>query len=162
MSADGSNLANLTNHPARDSNPAWSPVIADTGNVATPLLGIVEVVPPVFTPNGDKVNDEISVRIRAEGVQRSWVKVYDLAGHCVRDLPMESMPPSGERRGGWDGRSDAGSLLPPGVYLICIHFVNARNQDKEIMRLVVRQLNSFTLDAALSLSAEGSEVKKLN
>ena len=97
-------------------------VAADLRNEA--LLGAVEVVPRVFTPNDDGINDETRLKVTVFQVQRRHrivVSVHDLAGHRVRDLSLETEHPSGMHQMVWDGRDDSGHLMPPGTYLLRVH-----------------------------------------
>jgi len=97
-------------------------VVAELGDV--PLLGAVDVEPATITPNGDGVNDEASVRVtvyHVEGRHRLGVGVFDLSGRRVRDISLDSEHPSGEHSVVWDGRDDAGQVLPPGMYIVRVH-----------------------------------------
>lgn len=79
------------------------------------------VEPAVLTPNGDGVNDEVALRflvVLVEGSQRVEATVYDLQGRLVRQLAEQRDFASGIYEMGWDGRSEKGTLVPPGVYVI--------------------------------------------
>jgi len=85
----------------------------------TDLLGEVAVEPAVFTPNGDGINDEATIRLSVfhlEGAKRLSVELFDLTGRRVRDLSELRARPSGEYRILWDGRDGGGVLVPPGIY----------------------------------------------
>ena len=71
----------------------------------------------IFTPNGDGVNDELTlsfVLLKADSVE-PHIQILDMAGRVVARLSGESTGPS--RRFVWDGRSEAGQPVAPGVYL---------------------------------------------
>jgi len=90
----------------------------------TRLLADVAVVPAAFTPNGDGMNDETTIRLSVfhlEGDKALHVEIYDLVGHRVRDLSVQRARPSGEHGIRWDGRDDGGNLLPPGIYAVRVH-----------------------------------------
>ena len=87
----------------------------------TRLLEQVAVVPPVFTPNSDGINDVAGIELSVfhlEGAVDLQVEVYDLSGRRVRDLSTATSYPSGERRIEWDGRDEDGVRVPPGIYLV--------------------------------------------
>ena len=91
----------------------------------TRLLEQVAVVPPVFTPNGDGINDVAGIELSVfhlEGAVDLQVAVYDLSGRRVRDLSTATSYPSGERRIEWDGRDEDGVRVPPGIYLARVGF----------------------------------------
>ncbi len=71
----------------------------------------------IFTPNGDGVNDELTlsfVLLKADSVE-PHIQILDMAGRVVARLSGESTGPS--RRFVWDGRNEAGQPVAPGVYL---------------------------------------------
>jgi len=91
----------------------------------TRLLEDVEVVPSVFTPNGDGINDCTGIELaifHLEGIKELRVEIYDLSGRRVRDLSMGTAHPSGERRVKWDGRDEQGAMVPPGIYVARVGF----------------------------------------
>ena len=96
------------------------------------LLRKVEVVPKVFTPNGDAVNDVAHVRfvvVKLETAQEPEVAIYDLAGTRVRVLDRVGEDFE------WDGRGAGGELAPPGVY-ICRIKLEADIGDRTAYRTV--------------------------
>ncbi|MBI2504095.1 MAG: gliding motility-associated C-terminal domain-containing protein [Candidatus Latescibacteria bacterium] len=91
--------------------------------VKTPLGGQflvdVEIFPNPFTPNGDGINEEltISYKLREVAVEQPvTLAIYDLSGALVRELPPRRTK-SGVFRYIWDGRGAEGQLVPPGIYL---------------------------------------------
>ncbi len=84
------------------------------------ILASLEVTPAVCTPNGDGANDAVTLvctllhLLEASPLE---VSVFDLAGRCVRHLPV---PParSGRVAVQWDGCADNGGRVPPGLYLV--------------------------------------------
>ncbi|NKB67600.1 MAG: hypothetical protein GKR89_11095 [Candidatus Latescibacteria bacterium] len=98
-------------------------VVADLQGAS--LLHGVEVVPPVFTPNGDGVNDVAQIQFsifRLKGARRLNVEIRDLQGRPVRDLSIVRTHPSGLHRVAWDGRDQRGGLVAPGMYLARVSF----------------------------------------
>jgi len=88
------------------------------------MIDNVRLVPPVITPNGDGINDVLTVyftvgRIQAERPVR--LTIYDLSGKKVRHM-VEQRPkyPLGKYAMEWDGRDEEGRLVPPGGYLVAI------------------------------------------
>ncbi len=84
------------------------------------LLDLVAVVPNPFTPNGDGINDEAAVQYSLLSVsadRRVNIDIYDLSGRRVRSLHdgLESNGRFEDKL--WDGRSDGGKLVPPGIYI---------------------------------------------
>ena len=83
------------------------------------VLGEVEVGSGAFTPQGDGVNDLLSIhytlfRLR-EGSQVR-VGVYALDGRRVWSAPM-GLQYAGRHEIRWDGRDDTGRTVVPGLYL---------------------------------------------
>jgi flagellar hook assembly protein FlgD len=98
------------------------------------LLDKVEIVPAVFTPNGDQINDiaRLNYTLLSVDVPRLLqIAVYDLSGQLVRlihDAP--------ERNGryedkAWDGRNAQGQLVPPGLYIIRLAIEGDAQQDQQ-------------------------------
>ena len=98
-------------------------VVADVENF--PLLDRVHSLPQVFTPNGDGINDQAEIHFtiyRLIRGRRIEVGIYDLSGRKVRELSLHRENPSGDHSVIWNGRDDAGTLVRPGTYLVCVAF----------------------------------------
>ncbi len=114
-----------TGHPDSDVQPLGTPRAGNL-SVEVPIVGNllinVQALPAVFTPNGDGVNDRAAIRYDITNIARPSpveVRVFDLGGRVVRHL-YAAAELSGRFARGWDGRNDAGSLVPPGTYLYSV------------------------------------------
>ncbi len=103
-----------------------------------PLIQDVALA-PVFTPNGDGVNDELPVRFALLKVLEERpleVEFFDLGGRLVgRGQSAAASPKAGYNTFTWDGRDPGGRLVPPGIYL-CRIKVEADAEDSQFMGLV--------------------------
>ena len=97
--------------------------VGDGLSVRTPtgggLLQRLDITPPVFTPNGDGVNDEAVLSFDLRDLTEARpveVRILALDGRLVRRLP-EASTASGHFIHRWDGLDETGRLAPPGVYL---------------------------------------------
>ena len=91
----------------------------------TPLLLHLDADPDPFTPNGDGTNDETELlctilKLFAPGSVR--VDVYDLDGRLIRHV-YEGAEGDGRHGHRWDGRSDDGEVVPPGIYVYRVELV---------------------------------------
>jgi flagellar hook assembly protein FlgD len=85
-------------------------------------LSNVEVHPPIFTPQGDGVNDLVQLSYNLLSIQTGVeveVAVYSLNGERQRQL-FSNPQDAGPHRLMWDGRDETGHLLVPGIYLVHI------------------------------------------
>lgn len=91
----------------------------------------VDVTPRVLTPNGDGVNDVMTLAyeiLEITGTASVQVAVFDLAGRRVRRL-QDAFEGIGRHEIAWDGRDDTLRLLPPGVYLGRVSLAADRQSD---------------------------------
>ena len=112
-------------------------VVADLGKAR---LLEVAVAPAGLTPNGDGINDEVSIEVTVyaiEGSKRLRVEIFDLGGRRLRDLSLERLHPSGRHHIRWDGRDEGERLVPPGIYVVRVGFAtDAGRGGTEVVRLV--------------------------
>ena len=111
-------------------------VVADLSG--SPLVGGLALVPPVFTPNGDGINDQAGIEFSVfhlEGSELLRVEVFTLAGARVRDLSQVRQAPSGQYHFEWDGRDAAGRLASPGIYLVRLQ-VEGQAESRTLVRSV--------------------------
>jgi flagellar hook assembly protein FlgD len=93
----------------------------------------------IFTPNGDGINDELSVRfvlLKVLEERPLGVEFYDLRGRLVGQAESTATSgKAGDQTFTWDGRDLGGQVVPPGIYL-CRIKVEADDQDIKLTRLV--------------------------
>ena len=89
------------------------------------VLRSFELSSAVLTPNGDGVNDVVDVRYALfqlpEAVPTALC-IYGLGGQRLVRVP-NAVQRAGPQQVRWDGRDEAGRLLPPGLYLVGIEVV---------------------------------------
>ncbi len=99
----------------------------------------VEFLPPVFTPNGDGINDAMDIKytvIQISEPKPVKVAIYDLAGSLVRILADR------EQIGGiytetWDGKNDAGEIVPPGNYIALLEVKSGTGKIERVGAIAV-------------------------
>jgi hypothetical protein len=87
------------------------------------LLARVELTPNPFTPNGDGINDQATLRYSLLSLSLARpveITVHDLAGRLVRVLYAGAEANGRYEDKAWDGRDAEGRLLSPGIYLVRI------------------------------------------
>ena len=102
------------------------------------LLLQTEVFPPVITPNGDQVNDTAQITydlLEIIGDAGVSIEISDLSGRVVRQV-YEGRDLVGNYEREWDGRDDAGEVVPPGIYLYRIQVDSDRDQEGVKLGLV--------------------------
>lgn len=91
---------------------------ASAGNLVSSLA----VGSPVFTPNGDGINDQVELSysllqlVKPVAVE---VEIIDLAGRRVRTV-LAAASASGAYAVSWDGRDDQRQVVPPGIYVAVV------------------------------------------
>ena len=103
-----------------DGVPSSEQLRVDLTRLGTGPLGALSVVPGVFSPNGDGINDVVEIGcdvLNLSGLSSVECWVYDVSGRRV-GLVDESWLGSGRYVGVWDGRDAGGALLPPGLYVV--------------------------------------------
>lgn len=86
------------------------------------VLGDIEVQNKIFTPNGDGINDDMTVSFSLMRVKASTplqVKIYDLGGRLVHQLRDEYIT-TGRHSVVWTGVDKFGDLVAPGIYVLRI------------------------------------------
>ena len=107
-------------------------------SVAVPISGEllvnVRAAPQVFTPNEDGINDQGVIHYDLTNVGRPVevdVAIYDLAGRPVRRLYTDA-DISGRFARPWDGKNDAGEIVPPGHYLFSVTLDAETGQTRDV------------------------------
>ena len=103
-------------------------------------IGDVWVQPEVFSPNGDGINDEVEIGFSVFNVdvaRRVSVDILDLGGRVVWKLQEVRDNVSGRHTVKWDGNSEDGRRVLPGVYLVRIR-VDADSRLVAENKVVVR------------------------
>ena len=106
---------------AGDATPeAQADRLSIQGALRQELVLELQAAPPVFSPNGDGVNDQLQVSyilLRALSQVPADLIVYDLAGRPVRNL-QKSGALNGPQQVTWDGLDESGATVPPGLYIL--------------------------------------------
>ena len=92
--------------------------------LATPVVGFAialnpatDVVPRVFSPNGDGINDVVFFKVDNPRQSQVIGLVFDMSGAHVASLaPAPNNLPTADSLY-WNGRDENGSLVPPGPYI---------------------------------------------
>ena len=118
-----------------DPGDATDQVASSTNVVGLPvardLLLNVVFDAKVLTPNGDGINDALTVRADVINLlaPRPWhLRLYDLAGRVL--VERTQAVTAGTRHFTWDGRDQAGQRVPPGLYLLELHLDSDAHQQR--------------------------------
>ena len=96
-------------------------VSADISAQSPDLVTNIRLSPNPFTPNGDGINDELTVSLDVQRLvtpRPVRLEIFDLGGRRLRLIEQEL--PSGGYSRQWDGRDDGGQVVPPGIYILSI------------------------------------------
>jgi hypothetical protein len=98
--------------------------LAVTANISVQSENLVsnfKVEPNPFTPNGDGINDEMTIFFDVQRLltpKPVRLEIFDLNGRRLH--LTERQLSSGGYSQQWDGRGDNGQMVPPGLYLLRI------------------------------------------
>ncbi len=96
-------------------------VIADVSAQSEDLVSNFKAEPNPFTPNGDGINDEMTVLFDVQRLltpKPVRLEIFDLNGRRLRLIERDLL--SGGYSQQWDGRADGGQIVPPGLYVLRI------------------------------------------
>jgi hypothetical protein len=114
-------------------------VVVASASSATGILGDLEVGSRAFTPQGDGVNDQLSIQYTLFRVQQaSVVKVgiYALDGRRVWQAQPEAQA-AGRHTARWYGRDGAGQLVGPGIYLVRVEVETNKGREIHLQPVAV-------------------------
>ena len=103
------------------------------------LVDALDLEPNPFTPNGDGINDHIDIAYNVLALTKAGavnVRLYDLSGRLVHTLQQAALS-NGRYALSWDGRTAAGQLVPPGVYLLGVVVEGDQHSDLRARPLAV-------------------------
>ena len=78
-------------------------------------LTLTKRIPPIITPNGDRINDRCFFYYDYDGVKAGTtpkLKIFDLSGSLVVEL-TEKIPGQME----WDGKDGTNAVMDSGIYV---------------------------------------------
>ena len=107
--------------------------------VGSQVAGALSVVPQVFTPNGDGINDAVQISYTVLHLLEpspAAVRVYDLAGRVVRQFDAVQVQ-NGRSELRWDGKGDGGQQLPPGTYIVQVEIRSDSSTESRAHSVVV-------------------------
>jgi len=93
----------------------------------------------VLTPNGDGINDEIAFEfavLKINTARSVGITLFDLSGRKMRRIEESRTLANGLYRLLWDGRDEAGALVPPGLYLAQIEVDSDSGDNNRVGQLV--------------------------
>ncbi|MCG8581218.1 MAG: lamin tail domain-containing protein, partial [Bacteroidales bacterium] len=132
---DGVSLERLSHKLATQDKDNWRSA-ASTAGFATPGYinsqqlqtsaesnRLVSIQPEVFTPDNDGIDDRMNIQINSDATNTMvTIRIYDSNGKEVRYL-INNQSLAQSSTFAWDGLSDNGAKLKPGIYLIFVQCV---------------------------------------
>ena len=123
-----------------DPGDATDQIASNTNIVSLPvsrdLLANMSLSSKAITPNGDGINDELTLEIALVNVlapRPLRLRLYDLAGRPVYDRGEDSR--AGQRKLVWDGRDNRGDRVAPGLYVLEV-LVEGDAGDEQVQALI--------------------------
>ena len=124
---------------AGDANPLVESNALSVGlvEVKRKAANALRLAPPVFTPNGDGVNDELQIEyelLNLLGAVPVALDLYDLSGRRLGEV-YRGTAQSGRFRVEWGGALASGERVGPGCYLLRLKVTS--DQGVEILQRVI-------------------------
>ena len=97
----------------------------------------VEIIPPVFSPDGDGFDDVTTVNLSDFDVgYTAKITVFDSQGRFVRDL-VNCQNIATQGRFVWNGCDDNGRVVPAGIYVVFVEVFDTQGHIKRFKKAVV-------------------------
>lgn len=114
----------------------------------------VQVAPTPFNPNGDGVDDSVTVQFRLTGDAPVQVQVLNEAGQVVRTLHTLAPLPAATHQFVWDGKDDTDQIAPAGTYTVRVHIPAEGTQSEQVAEKAVQLVQGALTVTGVSLSRE--------
>ena len=95
------------------------------------LFADIEILPKTLTPNGDGINDQVSVDLNLINVldpRPLRLNIFDLSGRLLYYQSETAV--AGPQQLTWDGRAPDGTLVPPGIYILEVKMEGDARQER--------------------------------
>ena len=97
----------------------------------------VEIIPPVFSPDGDGYNDVTTINLSDIGNDyTAKIHVYDSRGRPVRTL-VNCKNIADQSSFVWNGLDDNGNVVPIGIYVVFVEVFDLQGDIKRFKKAVV-------------------------
>jgi len=127
-----------TDNEGNTSRREWRFVV----NLSAPIeVTDLTLSPEPFSPDGDGLDDTLSISFRLSGDANLTVKVVDSAGNTVKTLSNEQPFSAGEHTLTWDGTTDSGEPAPDGEYTVQIT-ATPRSRQQPLAQSIARLTRS--------------------
>ena len=97
----------------------------------------IQIHPLVFSPDGDGIDDVVTVSLFSESApQTTTLRLYDAHGRLIRTLTSGTLA-GHQSHFFWDGRSDSGAISPAGIYILLAEITNFERGRRERIKSTV-------------------------
>lgn len=113
--------------------------VVATGQSLASVLANMTVLPPTFTPQGDGINDQLTINytlFRILSAAEVGVEIFTLGGQLLW-RQMLGPQQAGRHQAVWDGRDTQGRLAAPGIYLARIQVDTDRGRFARVQSLAI-------------------------